>query len=235
MSKPKATEKTVFAAAESLLQDGLSPRDITNRKILDLTDGSLTTISPLLNKWKDKIQALEILGIEMPLELANSMDIYTRDSWSIALKLAREHFREEISDYINLKDDLDLCMTELTDMKNQNQQLSDDLSMNTQRFVTVINDTKEVFHNQAGIIKNAIAEGDIERISVTFDSLYEQLNSQLKKSLDDQQSILSHYINTQEIGNPDTEETEEKVATLTDLKQDSQRIEDTVDEAKKIV
>jgi len=235
MSKPKATEKTVFAAAESLLQDGLPPREITNRKIRDLTDGSLATISPLLNKWKQKIQAQEHLQIDMPLVLSQSMDICLRDSWHAALHLAREHFSKEISDYANLKDDLDLYATELANLEDKNQQLSNDLSLNAQRFVSVINDTKEVFHSQAGMVKNVIAEGDIEKITAAFDSMHEQLNSQLKKSLDDQQSILSHYINKLEIGDPNAEEIEEKVATLTDLKQDSQHIMNTVDEVNKIV
>jgi len=234
MTTAKATKKTVFSAAESLAQDGYSLSHITVRKVKEITEGSLSTVSKFLSEWKQESQNKHDLNIPIPLALSQEVETIVAAIWYAAVTKSRSHFESSIADYATLQDDLTLYKDEVSKLENENQALTDELANNAKRFVSIIDDSKEVFYTHSSKVKDAIAEGEMNKTNAAFDVFHETLTSQLKMSLDDQQIILSNYINKLEIIDQEVEIATENTNTSIDLKQSEKLVEASITQADQI-
>ena len=234
MTTAKATPDSVHLAAESLLQDGLSIESINARKICEKTGGSFSTISPLLAEWKELRCNEHNLEIPMPSYLSSNLDTMLTKVWYVAVKEVRAQFQSEINECNSLKDDLDLCSTEIVTLESEITRLSEQNKAETTRFLIIIDALKEVFYSHSGKVNDAISEGEQAKIMTVFNTFHKALDSKLKLSISDQQAVLSDYINNLDIEVKETCTATDDITIQTGLKESAEQIEQTIADADNI-
>ena len=237
MSDTKATKEKIFAAAEHLLQDGYSLESITIRKIRTLNNngGSLSTITKFLSQWKEQKLNQHNLNISIPVDLSDKLNASMEDIWFTAIKAARQHFEAQIVENSSLKEDLNLHQEETTALETKNKALTNELSEHLNRFVRIIDANKELFFTQTSKIEDAISSEDIGKIKATFDTYIKLQRDHLDLALDDQNKLLSNYINNLEINGKEVEPTTNTTTPASaDLKESAQLVKNSINEVDKI-
>jgi len=235
MSKTIATKGNVYKAAESLLQDGINIEDISVRMVTkQVGGGSPNVVGPILDKWRKERLNQHNSEIPMPLELSKNTETFLNNTWYTAVKCAREYFESKISENTRLHDDINEYIEQTTELETSIEKLTNELADKDKRFITLINANQELFFKQSSKIEDALATGDLDKINTTFNNYFKLQREQFNLVVEDQQKLLSNYMNSLEINDKDFDPTAINTNSPADLKQSAKLVEASITEADKV-
>jgi len=196
MTKAIATKDNVEAAAEKLLQDGVTIGKINAEQIKHLLGGgSYTTITPLLNDWKNERLDQHVIEVPMPKEIAQIIDIAIRKLWYVAMKMARAHFSTQLEDKEDLEEENKYLVSENKELETKINKINTELDQNKKRFIAVIEACKEGFFTQAGTLRTVIESNNPDAVLSQFEEFYNHQKELLSGALEDQHKIINNHLN----------------------------------------
>lgn len=111
------TKEQILAAADQIAAEGLRP---TLEAVRQITGGSYTTISPVLNEWKAKqASAAAPIREPAPQAVADRLAEVGAEVWSIALELANARLAAEREALDKARADLEADRAEATELADR--------------------------------------------------------------------------------------------------------------------
>jgi len=189
-----AKEKVIISAAETLLLDGVeSPTNDQVRNLLG--GGSIADISPVMRRWREKMQADALVGENIPEGIQRAAERFVQQLWIITCKETA----------VTLEKQLDEMKHSIADLTSEREEALEEVRALEEKLLVAEKNSRNL-QNETENIKTKLASVT-EKLQVTLiekerfatiaeESLgnNEELNGQLRQSQIDIKELQTELI-----------------------------------------